>query len=269
MANVPVIAFGPNPDIYYIGLGLRYYMSGMPASVQNTIQKWPAMQLKWMSIDVDGAWAARDGGSLRTEYDTTITQPAIDKIVAFPTAEYVTFGTTKDMYCAVTPGNGWGASLEDEQIDSLQQVKASMGEQLFDQTLKGIVFGKGMTMIFLFSGSFSYYTDREAEGSQMESLLNEYIYRQPSWTVEPGSVLCPWSIDYYFLKFKNPQTGEIKMHWNLPPTMDANLADLQATFNTPEAQQAIANRQQLGLVQAISNYNVSLSAANALRQTWW
>lgn len=68
-------------------------------------------------------------------------------------------------------------SLENEQIDSMRQIQAAIGEDVFNQTLKGIIFGKGMTMIFLFSGSFSYYTDREAEGGQMENVSHHILLR--------------------------------------------------------------------------------------------
>ncbi|PPQ92998.1 hypothetical protein CVT25_000198 [Psilocybe cyanescens] len=279
MSNIPVIAFGSSPDVYYIGLGMRYYMAGMPESVRPTIQKLPAIQLQWMSIEEDGSWATREGYGCRTEFSTSVTQGAIDKIKAFPAADYVTFGPTKSIFCAITPGQGWAGSMADEQIEKLREMQASVGgEDVFNQGLKGILFGKGMTMIFMFKGGFSYYTDSEAEGGKMESLLNEYIYRQPAWTLERGSTLCPWNVDYYFLKFKDPESSTIKMFWSLPQSMADNLADLQATLATPEAQQAIANHEQLGLVLATSNYvqytngwpvyftqNLSIAAANALR----
>lgn len=67
-----------------------------------------------------------------------------------------------------------------------------------------------------------------------EQLMNEYVYRQPAWTIERGSVLCPWNIDYFFLKFKDPQSTQIKMHWSLPSSMDAHLNELWAAAETPE-----------------------------------
>ena len=67
-------------------------------------------------------------------------------------------------------------------------------------------------------------------------LLNSYINCSPSWTVERGSSLCPWDINYYFLKFKDPQTDTVQMHWSLPPDMQALYDELNRLAQTPEAQ---------------------------------
>lgn len=113
-------------------------------------------------------------------------------------------------------------------------------------------------MVFMFAGAFSYYTDDEAEGGQLEKvsyvshiyfspsiaqlfvyysneIMDEYINRQPPWTIERGSVLCPWNIDYFFLKFKDPQTAQIRMHWSLPSSMAAHLTELREAAETPES----------------------------------
>lgn len=67
--------------------------------------------------------------------------------------------------------------MADEQIEKLREMQASVGgEDVFNQGLKGILFGKGMTMIFMFKGGFSYYTDSEAEGGKMESVRRRHIF---------------------------------------------------------------------------------------------
>lgn len=48
MSNVPVIAFGPNEESFYVGLGMSYFAPNMPPSMQSTINKWPAIQIKWL-----------------------------------------------------------------------------------------------------------------------------------------------------------------------------------------------------------------------------
>lgn len=70
-------------------------------------------------------------------------------------------------------------------------------------------------------------------------LLDDYINRQPPWTIERGSSLCQWNINYYFLKFKNTQTNAVMMHWSLPDAMAQQFADLKATFATQEAKQGL------------------------------
>lgn len=153
--------------------------------------------------------------------------------------------------------------MEDNHLRAFQDMQAQIGDSFnFNTELRGILFGKGSTMVFMFRGSFSYYTDSEAEGTELENvrpkpchalpllsicpfnadfsttrqLMNSYIYRSPPWTVERGSALCPWDVNYYFLKFKDPQSGTVKMHWNLPPNMAANYDELSALAQTPEVQ---------------------------------
>lgn len=81
MANIPIIAFGPNSMTYFIGLGTRYHSVGMPPSIANTVKKWPATQMMWMryaillnlpvgskrliicSIEADGSWIVKDSFS--------------------------------------------------------------------------------------------------------------------------------------------------------------------------------------------------------------
>ncbi|KAH9484833.1 hypothetical protein JR316_0001735 [Psilocybe cubensis] len=270
MSDIPVIAFGPRPDIYYIGLGMRYYAPGMPASAQGTISKWPAIQIKWMSIDADGAFMARDAYSSRVEYDTRVTPDAISKLHATPAAEYITFGPNKKNFCAIMSGGTWSSYLENENIKNLRVIEASVGgPDVFNRALDGILFGKGSTMIFMFKNCFSYYTDHETENTAVEKLMDDYINRQPPWTIERGSALCQWNVNYYFLKFRNTQTNAIMMHWNLPDAMAQQLADLKASFATQESKQAIANHQQQGMIQATNNFALAVHANNAMRAVFF
>lgn len=62
-------------------------------------------------------------------------------------------------------------NMEDDQIRALQEMQVQAGDGFnFNMELRGILFGKGSTMIFMFGGSFAYYTDREAEGSELENV---------------------------------------------------------------------------------------------------
>lgn len=146
--------------------------------------------------------------------------------------------------------------LSDQQLSHLNEIKGLFGNG-FDHALRGILLGKGSTMVFMFAGAFSYYTDDEAEGGKLEKVSNisvmhlslcvvetfdhhfnqimdQYVHRQPPWTIERSSVLCPWNSDYFFLKFKDTQSSKIMMHWNLPPNMDAHLKELWEAAESPE-----------------------------------
>jgi hypothetical protein len=76
--------------------------------------------------------------------------------------------------------------MENNQIHAVQEIQGQFGVRSnFDTALRGILFGKGSTMIFMFRGSFVYYTDMEAEGSQLEN-----VCRSPSLFVSdyPGII---------------------------------------------------------------------------------
>ncbi|KAF5325110.1 hypothetical protein D9619_009668 [Psilocybe cf. subviscida] len=329
----PIIVFGPTPGTYFVGVGMKYYAVGMPDSITSTASKWPAVQMRWMSINADGAWMVQDMYSSTLEFDTSVGDDLIQQCRGTNGFQYVTFGPTRGTWVGVGPDSSgvWSGNMEDDQIRALREMQAQAGDGFnFNMELRGILFGKGSTMIFMFGGSFAYYTDREAEGSELENLLNSYLYRSPAWTVERGSSLCPWDVNYYFLRFKDPQSGTVKMHWSLPPNMLANFNALSAWVclsewnrlhkfydfyvnahffkqsalilcaavtnecglfkevhemnvcgilthsdkhtwaQTPEAQAAIAQNQQLGLALAMNTMNLNIQAANALKiSTGW
>ncbi|KAF5325109.1 hypothetical protein D9619_009669 [Psilocybe cf. subviscida] len=255
MTPVPIIAFGPTPDSYFIGVGMRYYSVGMPDSLAPTANKLPAIQMGWMSIDPQGAWMVQDAyHTSRLEYDTRIL-PNIIEQWRNRSLKFVSFGDLSDghiqTWVGVGPDNSgnWTGILSDQQLSHLNEIKGQIGE-VFDRALRGILLGKGSTMVFMFAGGFSYYTDDEAEGRILEKVMDEYVHRQPAWTIERGSVLCPWNIDYFFLKFKDTQSSRIIMRWNLPQNMDAHLKELQEAAETPEGAAAIARHEQLGMWRA-------------------
>lgn len=93
--------------------------------------------------------------------------------------------------------------------------------------------------------------------------MDDYLNRQPPWSVERGSSLCQWNVSYYFLKFKNPQNNSIMMHWNLPDGMSKQLAELKATLATPEAQQGL----YYTLISRRSR-RIDLLKSNSNRKSW-
>lgn len=68
--------------------------------------------------------------------------------------------------------------MDNENIKQLRVVEAGVGgPDVFSRALDGIIFGKGSTMIFMFRvGGFTYYTDKEAEGSQLEKVANKFSH---------------------------------------------------------------------------------------------
>ncbi|TFK33291.1 hypothetical protein BDQ12DRAFT_670400 [Crucibulum laeve] len=252
MSNIPVICFGPNTDTFYIGCGMRYYAQNMPPTISNTLKKLPAIQIKWMSMDWDGqGWAVRDA------YNNTKIIGHINKGL-----EFVSFGANKSIWFAGVSTGNWHGNLEDKMILKLNEVRAISPN--FDAALEGILFGKGTTMVFIGKQGFAYFTDEEAEGGKMESVLNEYIHRNPPWILMHGSSLCLYNIDYYFLKFKDPNSNNIEMRWNLPMPMFEKLAELKAQAARPESQLAIQQYESLNMVAATGRLNVAIATSNAV-----
>lgn len=61
--------------------------------------------------------------------------------------------------------------MEDEQIHLVEEMPGQLGDGFnFGMELRGILFGKGSTMIYMFRGGFAYHTDSEAEGSELEDV---------------------------------------------------------------------------------------------------
>ncbi|TFK33292.1 hypothetical protein BDQ12DRAFT_727923 [Crucibulum laeve] len=260
-AIIPVICFGPNPETFYVGCGVRYYAPNMPPSILNSLNKFPAIQIKWMSMDCEGqGWAIRDTYKNATEYATCIPQDIIDKLNKG--ADFLTFGPNKGNWFTCAPGGIWNGNMEDEMISHLNEIKVLTPN--FDQVIDGILFGKGTTLIFAYKGGFGYYTDNEAEGSKLEKVLDEYIYRDPPWTIMRGSSLCLYDIEYYFLKFKDPQSNNIEMRWSLPTTMLEKLGELRTEALTPESQLAIQQHESIHMAAALNRFNLAVATGNAL-----
>ncbi|KAF5325217.1 hypothetical protein D9619_009666 [Psilocybe cf. subviscida] len=189
----PIIAFGPSPEIYFVGVGMSYYTVGMPDTITSRARKWPAALMRWMSIDADGAWMVQHKYNDEIAFDSLISPSILDRMSTSGASKYVTFGPTKGICLAVGRDNSgqWFGDMEDEQIRLVEEMLTQLGDGFnFGMELRGILFGKGSTMIYMFRGGFAYHTDSEAEGSELEDDLNLYANRSPPWTVERGSSLC-------------------------------------------------------------------------------
>jgi len=66
--------------------------------------------------------------------------------------------------------------------------------------------------------------------------LIEYA-KDNEWLLEPGSTLCQWNKDYFYLIFKNKASGNLEMRWNLPERMQTKLMELREYADTPQGKQ--------------------------------
>lgn len=111
-------------------------------------------------------------------------------------------------------------------------------------------------MLFMFPAGFTGYADDEAAESKLKKvsillidprfpdpplngkpiinqLLLEYLQGN-EWLLEPGSSLCQWNINYFYLIFKNKASGNLEMRWNLPEMMQTKLMELREYADTPQ-----------------------------------
>lgn len=66
--------------------------------------------------------------------------------------------------------------------------------------------------------------------------MEYFLKRQQgqNYTIERGSCLSSYNVDYFYLKFKNPTDGSIEMRFNLPELMNTKFYELRNLALTPE-----------------------------------
>ncbi|KAJ7812290.1 hypothetical protein B0H14DRAFT_3752674 [Mycena olivaceomarginata] len=114
----------------------------------------------------------------------------------------------------------------------------------FDAGLTGMLFGKGKTSHSHVPGRLPADVDDDEVTSEDHPLYKVLVEYSDGWCVERGSTLCFYDSRYFFLKFRRPGESLVKMHWNLPPNMNAKLAELREVAEQPEEQIALNQEEQ-------------------------
>ncbi|KAJ6568850.1 hypothetical protein B0H19DRAFT_1256555 [Mycena capillaripes] len=239
-----LIALGSSPDSYFIGYGRRYFAENMPQSfTKHAREDLSVSMTQWISMSKDlETWVSYNTATGKFHFNGNINQDIRDHLSGAngkAAAEFVSFPDCDDpahhfVKCKNT--GVWNAFLNDYFVQILK--KAGTVADNFDAGLTGMLFGKGKTYILMLKGGFSADVDDDEVTSDPEEhplykVLMEY---SDGWCVERGSTLCFYDSRYFFLKFKRPGESVIQMRWNLPPNMNAKLAELREEAEQPEEQ---------------------------------
>ncbi|KAJ6489937.1 hypothetical protein C8R45DRAFT_901542 [Mycena sanguinolenta] len=255
-----LVVLGSGPDSYFIGHGRRYFVENMPESFTTHVEsKLVVCTTKWISMGKSmETWVIFD--MLTDQFHFHGINPELrDHICGLNgkfAAEFVSFPDRDDInspfqYFVQGKSEGnWRAILNNPLSQSIGAAKAE--KPTFDDELTGILFGKGKTYILIFRSDFSVNFDEETSHEEHPLFKVVQQYKEPGWCVERQSTLCFYDSRYFFLKFKRlGESGEVKMHWNLPPAMDVRLRHLMQQAEEPEEKNAVIQDQQkcLELIQ--------------------
>lgn len=230
MLPIAVVAFGSSESSFYIGCGMRYHAIGVPNNLAQTLPKKPPKDMAWLSMDGTAtAWILREKNRHLFYHSPNLPTAVVKSLKE---ATYVTLGPTKDWYFVGLGEGQWTANLPEAELEVSNRVRAGMGAKFYS-TLTGIVFGKGATVLLMFQDTIRGFVDTEVGGTDLFELVKEHV-EEGRWSLEPGSSICQWNTNFFYLIFKNKVTGDMKIRWNLPDTMHTKLVKLLEYTVTPQ-----------------------------------
>ncbi|KAJ7812328.1 hypothetical protein B0H14DRAFT_3150394 [Mycena olivaceomarginata] len=243
MAENPnmLIVLGSSPDSYFIGYGRRYF-ENMPESLTNHAKDDLAMS---KALDT---WVSHNTVTGKFHFNGNINQDIRDHLSGAngkAAPEFVSFPDCDNPAHYFVKGKSvgvWNAFLDDYFVQKLRKTGADVKD--FDAGLTGVLLGKGKTYILMFQASFLGDVDDDEVTSEDHPLYKVLVEYSDGWCIERGSTLCFYDPRYFFLKFRRPGESLIQMHWNLPPNLNAKLAELREVAEQPEEQIALMQEEQ-------------------------
>lgn len=109
------------------------------------------------------------------DYWDTRAPPDLAASLKDGTTEYATFGPSGSYYAGMEKVGQWTGGMTQPQQEGVAELVAQTAD--FKDTISGIIFGKGATMIFLQEDAFSFFTDKEAEGGLMEKVRVRILFK--------------------------------------------------------------------------------------------
>ncbi|KAJ7901158.1 hypothetical protein B0H14DRAFT_2330756 [Mycena olivaceomarginata] len=244
MAGNPntLIVLGSSPDSYFIGYGRRYFAENMPESlIKHAKEDLSVSMTQWISMSKAlDTWVSHNTATGKFHFDGGINQDIRDHLSGAngkAAAEFVSFPDCNNPGHYFVKGKSagvWNAFLDDYFVQKLRKTGAEVKD--FDAGLTGVLFGKGKTYILMFQAGFLADVDDDEVNSEDHPLYKVLVEYSDGWCIERGSTLCFYDSRYFFLKFRRPGESLVKMHWNLPPNMNAKLAELREVAEQPEEQ---------------------------------
>ncbi|KAJ6569804.1 hypothetical protein DFH09DRAFT_1362972 [Mycena vulgaris] len=239
-----LIVLGSSPESYFIGHGRRYSVQNMPESFTNHAKEDLSICMTpWISMSKAlDTWVSYNMATAKFHFNGNINQDIRDHLSGAngkAAAEFVSFPDYDDpahYFVKCKDAGVWNAFLADYFAQKLRKTAADV--EGFDAGLTGMLFGKGKTYILMFPGGFLADVDDDeiTSGPEEHPLYKVLVEHRDGWCIVRGSTLCFYDSRYFYLKFKRPGESEIRMHWNLPPNMNAKLAELREEAQQPEDQ---------------------------------
>ncbi|KAJ7218668.1 hypothetical protein GGX14DRAFT_437563 [Mycena pura] len=269
MAGNPntLIVLGSSPDSYFVGHGRRHFIENMPEGFTNHAKTEMNISMTaWISMSPTMEnWVCHN---VVLHFNGNINQDIRDHLSGAngkAAAEFVAFPDCSDATNFFVKGKNigsWNAVLPDPIIQELLASKSEVGAN-FDAALTGMLFGKGKTHILLFKAGFIGYVDDDDDSVEhpLYKVLSEY---KEGWCIERGSTLCFYDSQYFFLKFKQPGSTQVKMHWNLPPHIAEKLNELREGAKQPEEKIALMQEDQMWMQVALMRVNLAMQMNTSL-----
>ncbi|KAJ7828359.1 hypothetical protein B0H14DRAFT_3873320 [Mycena olivaceomarginata] len=238
-----LIVLGSSPDSYFIGYGRRYFAENMPESFTKHAKEDLSISMtQWISMSKAlDTWVSHNTATGKFHFNGNINQDIRDHLSGVngkAAAEFLSFPDCDDpahYFVKCKNAGVWNAFLKDYFVQILRT--AGTVAENFDAGLTGMLFGKGKTYILMLKGGFSADVDDDEVTSEEEHPLYKVLMEYSNgWCIERGSTLCFYDSRYFFLKFKRPGESVVQMRWNLPPNMNAKLAELREVAEQPEEQ---------------------------------
>ncbi|KAJ7876965.1 hypothetical protein B0H13DRAFT_2054557 [Mycena leptocephala] len=230
-----LVAFGANEDSFFLGHGRRHTFRGVTDEFAAQVQGvyLPITQTEWISFDPTGLqpYIAKNDDRKQFCHSTDISQDLIGHLKTNG-GSFITLGSGDNYF--IKHNKGWNARLPPKHSENISQLKPLVNN--FDSAVRGLLFGREQSHIFLFVGGFASDLNEETQNDAEHPLTKVLTEFDEGWCIEPGSTLCPYSDRYFFLKFKKPNDTVIQMRWSLPNSMIEELAELKQLAESPEDQ---------------------------------
>ncbi|KAJ7123939.1 hypothetical protein C8R43DRAFT_1111785, partial [Mycena crocata] len=243
-----LVVFGKDTESFYVGHGRRHAFQGMPVSFTEETGESGALSITetaWISFGPSGEkHIARNDVRKETRFSINISEAVVNHL------------KTKGLERVPT------------HMNNLNILKKHVGDAKFDSIIKGLLFGHDKSHIFLTVGGFIADVNEETKNDPDHPLTKVLLEFDEGWCLQPGSMLCPYSDRYFFLKFKKPNDSVIQSRWSLPDLMAQKLSELKELANSPEDQQFFAQlriiemqRQQQETALTMQEINMQRSLA--------
>ncbi|KAJ6609583.1 hypothetical protein B0H10DRAFT_2438462 [Mycena sp. CBHHK59/15] len=265
MAGNPntVIVMGSSADSYFIGHGRRHFVENMsPVFTNHANTELNISMTTWVSMSKSlETWVDFNVATDKFHFNLGIKQDIRNHLSGANgkfAVDFVSFPDSDDpghyFVNGKAPG-AWTAELPNYFIEKLTEMQRENPN--FDTALEGMLFGKGKTHIYQFSGGFMADLDDEITVEHpVYKTLSEFS--GGGWCIERGSTLCFYDSRFYYLKFKQPGASTVQMRWNLPQNMSDKLAELKEVAQSPEEQMALIQEDQKWMALGQARINMQM-----------